>query len=199
MVTHITFVRRRGRIGSRPGNVSGAVSVDDDMKPGTRARIGCTAAISAALLVASCGHSTRLAANASGCAPSPIYTEPPPAWTAAAWSDSSPGFRLPYALASDDSAAAFMFANPLRAGHPTNPGNKVLWVVRFPRHGNPLIISARWSTDPSVSVRIRQPANSSPGEIYPSAIDLPKPGCWKLTLTWGAHRASINLQVQRPA
>jgi len=24
-----------------------------------------------------------------------------------------------------------MFADPLRAGHPTNPSNKVLWVVRF--------------------------------------------------------------------
>lgn len=155
--------------------------------------------ITAALLVASCGHSTRRVADSQGCVPAAIYTGAPPAWTAAAWSDSSPGFRLPYALASGDSAAAFMFANPLRAGHPTNPGNKVLWVVRFPRNDNPLIISARWSADPSVNVRFSQPANSSPGEIYPSGIDLPKPGCWKLTLTWGAHRASLNLQVQPPA
>jgi hypothetical protein len=64
------------------------------------------------------------------CVPTPTRRGPPPAWTAAAWSDSSPGFAVPYALTSNDAAGAFFFANPLRAGHPTNPSNKVLWIVR---------------------------------------------------------------------
>jgi hypothetical protein len=163
------------------------------------APIGCAAAIAGALLVASCGHSTGRVAESRTCVPAPIHTGPPPAWTAAAWSDSSAGFRVPYALASGDSAAAFMFTDPLRAGHPTHPGNKILWVVHSPRDGNPLLISARWSTDPSVRARFSQPADSSPGEIYPTGIDLPRPGCWKLTLTWGTHRASVDLQVRPPA
>jgi hypothetical protein len=106
---------------------------------------------------------------------------------------------VPYALASGDSAAAFLFTNRLRAGHPTNPRNKILWVVHSPRDGEPLIISARWSADSSVRVRFRRPANSAPGEIYPSWIDLPRAGCWALTLRWGAHRTTVDLQVQPPA
>jgi hypothetical protein len=164
----------------------------------TRGRIGCAAAIAGVLLVTSCGHSTPRGAASIACVPAPIHRGAPPAWTAAAWSDSSPGFRAPYALASADSAAAFLFTNPLRAGHPTNPRNKILWVVHSPRQGKPLIIAARWGADPSVRVRFRQPANSSPGEIYPSRIDLPRAGCWTLTLAWGAYRTTIDLQVQPP-
>jgi hypothetical protein len=100
---------------------------------------------------------------------------------------------VPYALASGGTAAAFFFADPLRAGHPINPSNKVLWVVRFPRAGKPLTITARRAAGSSQVVRIRRPADSGPGEIYPSYIDLPEPGCWQLTLAWGAHRAGINV------
>ena len=128
-----------------------------------------------------------------------IHRDAAPAWTAPAWAGSSPGFTLPYALASDDAAAAFFFATRLRAGHPTNPTNKVLWVVHFPRNGKPLRITARLGTNPSRTVHIWRPADSGPGEIYPSYVDLPRPGCWKLTLTWNAHHANIDIQVHRPA
>ena len=135
----------------------------------------------------------------SPCVPAPIHHGPPPAWTAAAWSDSSPGFRIPYALASNGAAGAFFFARTLRAGHPTNPSNKILWIVRFPRDGNPLTIMARLGTDSSEVVRASWPADSEPGEIYPSEVDLPKPGCWRLSLAWGPHRATIDIDVKRPA
>jgi hypothetical protein len=106
---------------------------------------------------------------------------------------------VPYALATEKAAAAFFFAPTLRAGHPTNPANKVLWVVRFPRDGQPLTVTARLSTDRREVVRIRRPADSSPGEIYPSYIDLPTPGCWRLALAWGTHRASIDIQLKPAA
>lgn len=130
------------------------------------------------------------------CNPAPIVAGALPAWTAAAWSDSSPGLTVPYALATGNAAAAFFFAPTLRAGHPTNPTNKVLWVVRFPRDGHPLTITARLSTNQSEVMRITRPADSSPGEIYPSYVDLPKPGCWRLELAWGTHRASLDVQVR---
>jgi hypothetical protein len=166
------------------------------------------------VLLASCGGSgagpTRSSsrpkppASASSDADAPciaarIHRGAPPAWTAAAWSESSPGFRIPYALASNDAAGAFFFLKALRAGHPSNPANKVLWIVRFPRNGNPLTITARLGTDPSEVVHTSWPANSSPGEIYPSIIDLPKAGCWRLSLAWGPHRARIDIEVERPA
>lgn len=129
------------------------------------------------------------------CVPAPIHGGRPPAWTAAAWSDSSPGFTAPYALASGDAAGAFFFAPRLRAGHPDNPSNKVLWIVRFRRNGHPLTITARPGVGASDVVRISRPADSSPGEIYPSYVDLPKPGCWRLSLAWGSHRAQIDVKV----
>ena len=161
--------------------------------------------VGASLLIASCGGSgtasTRRAAASvpSRCAPAAIHHGAPPRWTAAAWSSSSPDFRVPYALASDDAAAAFFFAPSLRAGHPENPSNKVLWVVRFPRNGHPLQITARLGGDPARVVHSLWPANSSPGEIYPSGVDLPAPGCWHLALAWGAHRASLDVEVHPSA
>ncbi len=157
------------------------------------------------LLLAACGATSQVPAHASSapagarCVPGPIHAGKPPGWTAAAWSDSSPGLTIPYALASEDAAAAFFFAHPLRAGHPTNPANKVLWIVRFPRDGYPLTITARLGSDPSRIVRISRAADSSPGEIYPSYVDLPEGGCWKLALAWGAHRATIDVEVRAPS
>jgi hypothetical protein len=160
-----------------------------------------TVVLVAALPLAACGGShtttTRHAAVAdpARCIPAAIHHGAPPSWTAPAWAESSPGFRVPYSLASGDAAAAFFFAPTLRAGHPENPSNKVLWVVRFPRDGHPLEISARLGRDPALLVRSTWSADSEPGEIYPSGIDLPKPGCWHLELAWGRHRASVDVEV----
>lgn len=154
------------------------------------------AAISAA--VAALGVSLPLTgatpvAQAGACVPAPIHRGAPPSWSRAAWSD-SPGFRLPYAVASGDSAAAFLWVR-LRAGDPSNPANKVLWVTRYPRNHSPLRISARWGRDPSVTTHSVWPADSSPGEIYPSYVNLPRAGCWQLTLRWNGHVASMNLDI----
>jgi hypothetical protein len=194
---------------NRPG--PGGVIAQMRMVTATRG----LAATAMALLLVACGGSKsnpgrgnsrtttgRSAGNGTAngaampCIPTPIHHGAPPTWTAAAWSDSSPGFTVPYALASRNAAAAFLFSGALRAGHPTNPANKVLWVVRFPRDGHPLEITARLSTDPSQVVRISRPADSSPGEIYPSYVDLPTAGCWRLELAWDTHRASVEVQVR---
>ncbi|HEY1509387.1 MAG TPA: hypothetical protein VGF93_10320 [Solirubrobacteraceae bacterium] len=148
--------------------------------------------------VCACGTSGSSHASAtSACVPAPIHHGAPPSWSAAAWSSSSPGFRVPYALASGDTAGAFFFADPIHAGHPENPSNKVLWIVGSRRDGQPLRIVAR-RTGSSQAVRMQFPADSSPGEIYPSGVDLPTAGCWKLSLAWGAHRASIDVEVAPP-
>src|SRR3954465_15701814 len=89
------------------------------------------------------------------CAAAPVKTGAPPDWTASAFADSSPGLKVPYALAGDGKAAAGFFGR-LRAGHPTNPANKVLWIVRAPRDGRPLRIVARQG---SATVRITRPAD----------------------------------------
>jgi hypothetical protein len=102
--------------------------------------------------------------------------------------------RTPFALTSGETAAAFFWAR-LRAGHPDNPANKVLWIVRAPRDGHPLVIEASPSAWPGGKVVLEEEADSGPGEIYPSYVDLPTPGCWRLGLRWGVHRASIDVTV----
>ncbi|HET6865947.1 MAG TPA: hypothetical protein VFH80_08495 [Solirubrobacteraceae bacterium] len=170
-----------------------------------RSAITVLAAAAAALPLAGCGEShtttTRHATvpEPARCIPAVIHNGAPPSWTTPAWADSSPGFRVPYSLASGDTAAAFFFAPRLRAGHPENPSNKVLWVVRFPRDGHPLDITARLGRDTAEVVRSTWSADSEPGEIYPSGIDLPKPGCWHLALAWGRHRASVDVEVHPAA
>jgi hypothetical protein len=153
------------------------------------------------LVLASCGGAAPAGSRhpITHCAATAIHHGAPPAWTKGAWADSSPGFSVPYSVATGGRAAAFFFADPLRAGHPTDPANKVLWVVRQPRDGMPLTISARREGSRSPAVRISRPADSGPGEIYPSYVDLPQAGCWRLALAWGSHRAAIDVQVAAPA
>ena len=71
--------------------------------------------------------------------------------------------------------------------------NKVLWIVKLPRLGSPLRIEARPVGDPRPLIRSTFPADSSPGEIYPSYVDVPKGGCWRLTLRLAGHKDSIDL------
>jgi hypothetical protein len=42
-------------------------------------------------------------------------------------------------------------------------------------------------------VREVQAANSGPGEIYPSIVDVPQAGCWHFDLSWSGHKASVEL------
>lgn len=129
------------------------------------------------VVVASCGASTRHktprpAVVAHGCGTTRLYRGAVPAWTAPAFSDSSGSLAAPYALADDGNAVAVLFAYPLRAGHPTDPANKVLWIMRLPRHGSPLTIQARPLHGSRPTPRTSWPADSSPGEIYPSYVNV---------------------------
>ncbi len=38
-----------------------------------------------------------------------------------------------------------------------------------------------------------RPPDSSPGEIYPSYVNVPTAGCWHLTLHWAGHTDWIDL------
>lgn len=151
--------------------------------------------LAAAALIAGCSQSpprgSPLAAQPSTtkareCASSKVSTTAQPAWTLSAGS-----LGAPIAVSDQNNAAAFHFGS-LRAGHPTNPTNKILWVVREPRNGQTLHVAAvDGSTTPTVTYTF--PANSSPGEIYPSIVDVPASGCWRFSLQWNGHHADLSL------
>ena len=111
------------------------------------------------------------------------------------WSTSSPGFasHVRYAVSAGGNVVGVLFGYPLRAGRPENPANKILWIVRQPRRGQPLHINAQPVGFAAHSVTTSWPANASPGEIYPSIDNVPVPGCWRFTLRWAGHTGVVAL------
>ena len=100
---------------------------------------------------------------------------------------------MPYVVSDDGGVVGFIFGYPLRSGHPTERANKILRVVRLPRNGQPLTIIARPTGTSGPVVSTMQPANSGPGEIYPTIVDVPDAGCWDLNLEWDSHTATLRL------
>jgi hypothetical protein len=115
-----------------------------------------------------------------------------PGWLEEAGAHNNP-VGVPYAVASPVRAAGFVFGYPLTAGPRQNPSNKILWVVGLPRNGSSLEITGHPLHALTPSVHMAFPANSSPGEIYPSGVDVPKPGCWHFDLAWDGNRTAIDL------
>ena len=125
---------------------------------------------------------------AGGCGSSTVYSDGIPASLDEAGGHNNP--NLPYVVANPPIAAGFLFAYPLKSGP---IGNKILWVVGAPRHGEPIAIDAHpYGADQPI-VYFNKDANSSPGEIYPSGIVVPSAGCWVLSLRWGTNRAEADL------
>jgi hypothetical protein len=85
-----------------------------------------------------------------------------------------------------------------------NPGTrsseKILWILpQRKRVGLVLAISGRRDGSTAVTYRRRLGEASSaqtPGHLYPSILDLPVPGCWKLTLRTGKISATVSVLAQ---
>jgi hypothetical protein len=146
---------------------------------------------------------------ASGCtaAPAPAQTPPTgcayalrrdvlPEWARAGFSDPSPS-GIPFVMGTRGNILGVLFGYPLTAPPPTaGRANKILWVAR-PGTGSDqtpqsapggLRIEARLGDSTEVVTR------EVPGGPGPSTIDLPRPGCWHLTLTWWNHTDSLDLR-----
>ena len=129
---------------------------------------------------------------AGGCGPRPLLSGARPAWTASA--------RPPpmiYVLGRHQQVAGFLFGFPLMAGHPEPFSDKILWVVRSDRHGAPLRLTGHPLNAATPVVRSSWSAGSSPGNIYPSDIEVPAPGCWRFTLAWHRHTDTVDLWYVR--
>lgn len=129
---------------------------------------------------------------AGGCGTTQVYRGGEPDWLTRAGDDNNPKF-LPYFITSPAIAAGFLFSYPLRSGAPNNPGNKILWVVGIPRDGNNLRVDAHPLNAATPVVHMSFEDNASPGEIYPSGVDVPNPGCWHFDISWGPNKAAVDL------
>lgn len=125
---------------------------------------------------------------AAGCA-FDVRRDVLPAWARAGFSEPSPA-GFPYAVGTHGDILGVMFGYPLTAPPPsTGPANKILWVSRIPITApTTLKITAR--QDGVAQPETREIAGG-PG---PSITDLPRPGCWHLTLTWSGHTDTLDLR-----
>jgi hypothetical protein len=163
------------------------------------------AVVAAALLLVGCSQSgseppspqahaspspTPIEVLGQGCGSTPILSGGRPQWLEDAGAHNNPS--TPYVIGKPAIAAGFLFGYPLTAGR-TNPTNKILWVVGRPRNGSSLDITVHPvdAATPVVSASF-QP-DSGPGEIYPSVVDVPHPGCWYFDLKWAGNEAALDL------
>jgi hypothetical protein len=128
-----------------------------------------------------------------GCGGTPILAGSPPSWNPkpAGFSPQPP--FLSYAVGRDNAVMGYLWARPLYVPEPRNRSNKILWYVRYPRDGNPLRLSGHLDSNPSRTVSETFPDNASPGEIYPSDVTVPVPGCWSFAVRWGTHADHLSL------
>jgi hypothetical protein len=87
-----------------------------------------------------------------------------------------------------------LFGNPLSAPPAEDRSNKILWVSRLPvATGDTLRITAKLDGTSETTDR------EVPGGPGPSIIDLPRPGCWRLTLQWSDRTDTMDLTYASPA
>ena len=98
---------------------------------------------------------------------------------------SPPDQPVPFVLGERGTILGVLFGQPLSAPAAPDRGNKILWVTRDPHPPGPLTITA--ALDGAVAT-LEVP--EGPG---PSLVDLPTPGCWRLTLAWPDHTDRVAI------
>ncbi len=153
----------------------------------------CTAALiaagAAALAPAAAGSSTQAPACHSVVDHGVL-----PTWARTGFSDPRP--RLPHVVGRSGEIAALVFGYPLRSPAVEDRGNKILWVSR--RTVRPLsdlrIRAQRMEGRRRVGRPVTRVVVGGPG---PSGINLPAPGCWRLTLRWSGRSDQLDLRYVR--
>ena len=144
-------------------------------------------AIVVLLLLSGCTHAPSSPRAASGCA-YVVRRDVLPSWARTGFSGPSPS-GYPYVLGAGADILGVVFGYPLAAPPAADHANKILWVSRVPVTG-PLTITAR------LDGVARAETHEVAGGPGPSIVDLPRPGCWHLTLTWSGHADTVDLRYE---
>jgi len=137
---------------------------------------------------------TAPSANPTTTAPGSSCVDPVPSRVLPGWARtgfSEPRPRVPYVMGDSGAIAAILFAQPLTTPPSPDHSNKILWVSRVD-DGSSLRVTATLLDGSATATRV---VDGGPG---PSIIDLPKPGCWHLTLKWGDNSDTLNLAYRAP-
>jgi hypothetical protein len=114
-----------------------------------------------------------------------------PEWARAGFTAPEP--VMPYVRSASGNIVAILFVDKLTAPPRENVNNKILWVWRAGSGvGNDVHVVARLGgTGPAVTKGL-------PTLEGPSIVDLPSPGCWRLTISWPGGSDTIDLTYVKP-
>lgn len=130
---------------------------------------------------------------------SAITVAPLPTWARAGFTP--PDQPAHYAVGVNGAILGVVFGDPLRAPPVEGRGNKILWLVN-PRTAERTPAQATSTSGAaSPALRIQATLNGTdlavdrelPAGPGPSTIDLPRPGCWTLQLSWSGHSDRLAL------
>jgi hypothetical protein len=147
------------------------------------------------LLVAGCSAKPQPAPQAAAVPATPatpcrstVVTDPLPTWARAGFTGDGNG--IPHVFSRDGDMLGVLFGNPLKAPPATDHNNKILWVSKAQLKlggDNDLLITAKLDGTGETADR---KVTGGPG---PSIIDLPRAGCWRLTLRWADYTDEMDL------
>lgn len=133
------------------------------------------------------------AAQEVTCTSTPVVDAALPVWARDGSTD--PSGAGPHVTGTGGRIVAVLFTQPLRVHQAPGRFNKVLWVARGagrsgPSAGAALVVRAQLlGAGRTVTRRFAD----GPG---PSILDLPAPGCWRLTLTWSGRTDHLALRYR---
>ena len=112
-----------------------------------------------------------------------------PGWASSGFHPAA--YHMYYELGRSDRIVALLWARPLRSPQSPRYANKILWVSRLPVNGSPMLIGAQQMKGTrDVGMPVTETVVGGPG---PSYVNMPSPGCWRMTLTWSGYRDSLDL------
>jgi len=97
-------------------------------------------------------------------------------------------FTIPHVMGRRGDILAAIFGYPLTEPQQGSKTNKILWVARVPPTG-----SGNLKIDAQLDGTDEKSQSEVSGGPGPSIIDVPRAGCWHLTLTWSGHTDSMDL------
>lgn len=110
-----------------------------------------------------------------------------PAWARTGFRGDGSG--VPHVFSEHGDLIAVLFEYPPTASKDPREANKILWVSRPPQTPlQPLTIKAVLDRPRTSVTRV------VPGGAGPSGINLPEPGCWRLSLSWSGHTDTMTLR-----
>jgi hypothetical protein len=114
-----------------------------------------------------------------------------PVWARGGFSDPEP--VMPYVRSASGNVVAILFTDRLTSPPRPDVANKVLWVWKsYPGNvGEVHLVARLQGTGPAVTAGLPRP-------VGPSYVDLPSPGCWRLSLSWPGGADTIDLVAVRP-